>query len=80
MGHLTRRLVALEVGAARRPAAADLAKRELLGQLSLDELEALEGAIVAQKTGAMLTAAQWAALDVWERLAGTDDRDGGRDP
>ena len=73
MGQLNGRVHVLERHAARRPTPADLTRRELLRQLSLDELEALEGAALAQEAGGPLTAAQEAGIDAWERLADKDE-------
>jgi len=71
------RVGTLERRAGRRPAPADLTRREVLRRLSVDELEALEGAIMALEGGEPLTAVQRAAVAAWERLASADDHEGG---
>jgi len=74
---LNGRVGILEGRAGRRPPPADLTRRAVLRRLSVDELEALEGAITALEGGEPLTAAQRAAVAAWERLASADDPEGG---
>ena len=76
MGQLNGRVHVLERHVARRPTPADLTRRALLRRLSIDELEALEGAVLALETGEPLTAAQEAAIAAWEHLTVSDE--GGR--
>jgi hypothetical protein len=72
VGTIDRRLVTLERQTAGRPRPASRAVRAALGRLSLDELEALEGAIMAREAGRPLDGPQEAALEAWERGAPDD--------
>jgi hypothetical protein len=72
MGTIDRRLLTLERRTVRRPSRERHAMREALRRLSLAELEALEGAIVARETGRALNGPQEAAIAAWERVAPHD--------
>jgi len=72
MTQLGRRLFLLERRAARRPTLSDRAVRDALARLSLEELEALESALVAREAGRPLDDVQRAAFDAWERVAPHD--------
>ena len=69
MDGLGRRLGALDQRAAGRPRPESQAVREAVRRLSLAELEALEGALLAREAGLPLDDFQEGTIAAWGRVA-----------